>query len=397
LLLLAVVLARTLIQQQLALCFLCRIDTASCQRRLARILSWDAAHTRHLQRVWCRAVIRGFAPGRGRLTLVMDWTLHRDRCRSLWIMLPVGGRAVPMVFWLAPPEMGGEGSQRALEDRAVLELRSWLGQRRVLLIGDRGFRGRDRMRFLEKHQFQFILRVTGDTQIKVGRKWLALQEVAPPLGKRRHFEQVLFGKEGPAAERIRVNLVAVHQPLLAPRPERTNKGKKSGQQRDETVWYLATNLPLGTDAAALYRQRMQIEETFRDLKALLGMEQERTKEPWKRLVPLMWALMIGEALALHAGGVGEQPLPRPPRCRRDATEAPGPKQPEYRRESATREGLHRLVVDLILGDSPLREELQAIAAKSERMKQRPQVKGRRRTTPALHRRTSRSSSIHSHA
>jgi hypothetical protein len=165
-LVIAIQLARTLVQRQLALYLLLAISSESCYRRLERLLGWNPARWEPLQQAWLRAVLRCFAPGSGRLTLLIDWTLHRDRCRSLWVMLPLGGRAVPLAFWLTPLTLGGKGAQRSLEDQALTQLRAWLpAGRRVLLIGDRGFRGRDRMRFLQQMCFQFILPVTGDPMV----------------------------------------------------------------------------------------------------------------------------------------------------------------------------------------------------------------------------------------
>ena len=88
----ALQLARTLVLRQVALYLVCVISTASGYRRLERLLSTDAAVFQPLQRAWVRLVLRLFAPGRGRVPLLMDGTWHRDRCRSLWVMLPVGGR-----------------------------------------------------------------------------------------------------------------------------------------------------------------------------------------------------------------------------------------------------------------------------------------------------------------
>jgi len=119
----AVQLARTLLLRQLALFLLLGITPARCYRRLQRVLSWEQEKTwKPLSRLWVRAVLRCFAPGRGRVPVLGDWTLHRDRCRSLWAMLPVGGRAVPLAFWLAGSELGGPGAQRKFEDRAFQEL-----------------------------------------------------------------------------------------------------------------------------------------------------------------------------------------------------------------------------------------------------------------------------------
>src|SRR5437870_7500169 len=150
-LVLAIQLARTLIHRQLALYLFCAISSDACYRRLERMLSWDPKLWEPLQRAWIRAVLACFAPGSGRLTLLIDWTPHRDRCKSLWIMLPLGGRAVPLAFWLAPLGTGGAGTRRALEDQALTRLRGWVrSRRRVLLIGDRGFCGRDRVHLLKR-------------------------------------------------------------------------------------------------------------------------------------------------------------------------------------------------------------------------------------------------------
>jgi hypothetical protein len=397
-LILAVQFARTLIQRQLALYLVLVISSASCYRRLERLLDWKPATWEAFSRAWVRAVLATFAPGHGMLVLLIDWTLHRDRCRSLWVMLPVGGRAVPLAFWLAPMTMGGKGSQRAFEDEALTRLREWLPQRRrAVLIGDRGFRGRDRMQFLKRRGFRFVLRVTGDTQIEVRRgkewEWVALRDVTPALGERRMWRRVRYGKSKQGGA-LFVNLVAVRQELVAPKAVRTNKGKPTGQTVEEAVWFLATDLPLRIDVAALYFQRMQIEESFRDAKALLGLEQERTKAPWERLRSLVWALTMGLALDLQQGEGALPASPRLPLCEGQPREVPPAAVPDYRAESATREGLHTLVVEAVLGTSPFTRELHAMAAKSERMKARPQVRDRRRSTPAPRRRVKRESRLH---
>jgi hypothetical protein len=396
-LILAVQLARSLIQRQLALYLLCLISSASCYRRLERILSWKPGTWEGFARAWVRAVLITFAPGNGSVVLLIDWTLHRDRCRSLWVMLPVGGRAVPLAFWLAPLEMGGKGSQRQFEDEALTQLRAWLPKgRRAVLIGDRGFRGLDRMRFLKRLGFHFVLRVTGDTQIECGGQWVALRDVMPKLGERKQWRRVRYGKSA-HGEPLFVNLVALRQQLVAPKRVRTNKGKPTSKTIEETVWFLATDLPLRIDVAALYFQRMQVEESFRDLKNLLGLEQERTKRPWERLRSLMWALTVGLTLDLQRGDAPPQVAPRLPLCPKDADKVPPATIPPYRAESATREGLHQLIVEVVLGTSPLAAELHAIAAKSARMQARPQVRERRRDTPALRRRHKSPFQILSHA
>jgi DDE family transposase len=395
LLIVAIQFARTFIGRQLALGMICTISSGSCYRRLQRLLGKHASLSQRLARVWVRLVVRVFAPGRGRLNLLIDWTWHTTRCRSLWIMLPVGGRAVPLAFWLAPPALSGKGSQRAFEDEAMRQLRQWLPRgRRALLIGDRGFGGLDRMHFLRGLGFHFLLRVQGQTQIRVPEAWIALREAAPPIGQRKQWEGVLLGKQEARQRQLPVNVIAVRQELLRPKRVCNWKGKPTGKTTEETTWFLITDLPLGTDAVALYQLRMQIEETFRDYKAVLGLEQEATQRPWERLGVLLWALMIGMALDLKLGGAAPAKAPRAPRISRQAREAPAPVVPAYRSESALREGLHALLVQVVLGPSLLRDELAAVATKAEHMKARPQVRERRRGTPEIRSRVKSNARIH---
>jgi len=112
---------------------------------------------------------------------------------------------------------------------------------------------------------------------------------------------VRYGKE-PSKEPFTVNLIAGRQALPIPKVVLTNKGKKTGKTVEETIWFLATDLPLSTAAVAPYAQRMQIEQSFRDSDRLLGLEREQTQQPWVLLRTLLWALQIGYTLDLQLGG-----------------------------------------------------------------------------------------------
>jgi len=59
----AIQLARTLIQRQLALYLLWAISSDACYRRLERLLAWDPQLWEPLQRAWIRAVLACFALG----------------------------------------------------------------------------------------------------------------------------------------------------------------------------------------------------------------------------------------------------------------------------------------------------------------------------------------------
>ena len=109
----------------------------------------------------------------------------------------------------------------------------------------------------------------------------------------------------------------------------------------------------------------------------------------------MWGLMLGMTLDLHLAGAGPA-AGGTPRLPGPAHAAPPVAVPEYRSESATREGLHQLIVQLVLTPSLLGATLRAVAAKSVRLQQRPQVRERRRATPAPRCRQKKESLLHAH-
>src|SRR5438067_8791048 len=68
----AVQLARTFILRQVALFLVLGITTASCYRHLQRVLAWEQEKTwKPLSQLWVRTILRTFAPGRGRLPLLI--------------------------------------------------------------------------------------------------------------------------------------------------------------------------------------------------------------------------------------------------------------------------------------------------------------------------------------
>jgi len=90
----------------------------------------------------------------------------------------------------------------------------------------------------------------------------------------------------------------------------------TGETETETVWYLATNLPLTVDVVAVYAMRMQMEESFRDYKREFGLEREQTKDPVRRLPLLLRALGVVVALKVRKGQAVGMWRPPPRRARR---------------------------------------------------------------------------------
>jgi len=379
LLVIAVQLNSTLVLSRLSLCLLLVITSGSCYRRLQRVLGAEGRWPQTaLRTAWARAVLRVFAPGRGRLPVLLDWTFHEQRVKTLWAMIPVGGRAVPIAFWLVAYVSGGKGTIRAVEDRALRELRRMLPRRRpIVIVGDRGFRGKERMRLLTELGFHYLLRAKADVKVWVDGEKRLLSEMTPKIGERVEYESIGYGSHQPVV----CQLVACRLSLPRPKPVESNKKVLSGKMRQDAVWFLVSDLPLSVDLAGVYALRMQVEETFRDFKSLFGLERERVQEPLSRLPLLLWAMMIGVAMDLL---MSRETTPQAPkRLPRNRKMGARKKAVRYPASSATREGFHHLLVFLFLGGSPLSDMLLETNALSQRWQNRPQVKDRKRDTPAL--------------
>ncbi len=402
LLVLALQLGRTLTLWRLAVSVMLPIRVESCYQRLKRLVG-QTPQWNTLKRAWVRALLAECGLPDGPLALIIDWTMHTDRCRSLWVMIPVGGRCIPLAFWLTANTFGGPGQQRAFEDAALRELQDWLPAGvEVLLIGDRGFGGRDRMRFVQDELgWKFVFRVTGDAVIRRsvrvhtrrGWRWGAVWERVdahpPAVGTGWQQRQVVYGR----GRSFVVNVVAVCQAAVG-----------ADGTAQAPVWYLATNLEQSAaEIAAWYALRMQIEETFRDYKDGFGMEREATRCPEQRLTWLLYGLQIAVGLELLAGAAaagGEvAPATGAPRAGAPDAAASPDEAPagapagvptagagRYRTVSDVRRGAHAQLTALVLGEPLLKQEVRAAAAKATRMAQRPQVVKRRRPAPTKNRR-----------
>jgi hypothetical protein len=118
LLVLALSLARTFTLWQLAVAVLLPVRLESCYQRLQRMLAWAPIDWQRLQLAWIHWVLRHFAQPGQPLLLLIDWTMHTDRCRSLWVQRDVGlGRGLPLAFWLSANRFGGPRQATRLRGR----------------------------------------------------------------------------------------------------------------------------------------------------------------------------------------------------------------------------------------------------------------------------------------
>jgi hypothetical protein len=209
-------------------------------------------------------------------------TLSDGRTSGYWLMFlatPYQGRAIPCHFVsYSSRTIHAEASSRnRYHFQAFAQVKGLLGEKPLVL--DREFSYLELMQALVTEQLNFVIR------LKVGPNFFDQEGKPVPLsvqkGEKRILNKVFYlGK-------VFVNVIGVWQEGLS-----------------EPMWVM-TNLP-AEQGLAIYLQRMKIEETFRDMKNLLGLQKMMTKKRhWmEKMVALIMiaysaTLILGESLPNH--------------------------------------------------------------------------------------------------
>jgi hypothetical protein len=204
--------------------------------------------------------------GRGPLPLLLDFTCLGGGGEG-WcvfqVSVPWQGRALPVYrvpLTRSQPEIG----QREL----VLQVLDWLtvvlpGPRsRYVLVMDRGFPGHELINDLRARGWRFVLRVPCEWTVKHRRFQGAFRDAraAQRIGPRPEClpeAQLGWRATGPRAHQTSCRAHVVWYWGV-------------GYQEP---WYLVTSERRAGRAVAIYRQRMQIEAEFRDLKGPWGLDE----------------------------------------------------------------------------------------------------------------------------
>jgi len=145
--------------------------------------------------------------------------------------------------------------------------------KQVVLIMDAGF-GEDWLKAIERCNWYWLVRIRQGKMIKLNadQPWQGVKEVIPQLPQRTtSFDEAHIMKEHQHACRVITTRKAPTQrkkPVKAPRNDKagSNKYRRSACE----PWILATNLPKAdfetTKVVRYYSKRMQIEQSFRDVK-----------------------------------------------------------------------------------------------------------------------------------
>jgi len=219
-----------------------------------------------------RAITATLLLGNNRPVIIVDWSdFELDR---QWLMLkaavPVGGRAISLYERVFPfRRYNSPGAHREF----LHALRSILPDGcRPIIVTDAGFRG-PWFRAVESYGWDWVGRIRN--KIKYYReetaRWCFTDSLYPEAtSEPRYVGEMALSRRH--HYRFRLYLVRAHKPRIGRPPRRgpTRSNTTMYRRLHRAPWLLATSLPHDLGSAQrvteLYAQRMQIEETFRDLK-----------------------------------------------------------------------------------------------------------------------------------
>ena len=236
------------------------------------------------------------------LGLIVDWTSFdvtlpkmaklsgRRKYQVLTIGVPHRGRTIPLLSVVYERDkMPERGSQNRWEEQALTQVLAALPQGvRPVVIGDRAFGRAEFIRWLQGRRVDYVLRVRRGTIITAGdgRQW-KLGKEGLKQGEVRWVTNVRYATYHDRPRDLWVNLACSWR---SPKRRRADKKGKEYQE----PWYLVTSLGNLGWAVAWYRQRMWIEENFKDFHSTFGLDDAQVGSA-QRFAPLVAALSLAVA------------------------------------------------------------------------------------------------------
>lgn len=226
-------------------------------------------------------------PRRRKVLVIIDETHLPFNYQAIFSAIAYKGRALPFAFVLFRfSEI--EKSQNLIEYEFFKLVAKLFKENKPIFIMDRGYCDVKIVKKLREIGVDFIIRA-------ISNVWVEIDEFnfKGPLGRFREigfFENCRYHKK----EKEVLNIAA----------GRNEKG--------ENIWVISNLHPLIT--LELYKLRMQIEETFRDIKSLLGLKKLKLRDDEyketkleKILIALMCSIVISayleEEAKVYAGGL----------------------------------------------------------------------------------------------
>lgn len=225
--------------------------------------------------------------GQGLWPVVFDQT-KAGSTQSLVAGVPFEGRVMPLAAYTFdyPWKTIAPHSQNDLERIFLIDVQSALPAGvKAVFIGDRGFARAALLRQCWDERRLFIIRGRRGTVVYHQGKRTKLGDLKTKAHKAKRFHSVLYH----AKQQVPVDIIVYREPAF-----------------DET-WYLlvppfSEEILGASQVVDLYRQRMKIEQAFRDFKTHLGLRGLKLKvRIAERMGRLILAFLIAYCLALLLG------------------------------------------------------------------------------------------------
>lgn len=206
------------------------------------------------------------------LPIVIDLCFMKDdrQVQMLSAELVNKGRSIPLYR-----EVFSEGQLKRRAPDFIARLKQCIGfNRKVIIIMDAGF-FEDWFKAIEAAGWYWIARVRMGRSMYLAEKqaWLSYSDYISSVGRRvkTHTDVLLTKKHKHACRLVSVKKAAKGRHCITTR-KKISRGSASASynKASKEPWVLASNLPTSVSARKIikfYEKRMQIEESFRDLKS----------------------------------------------------------------------------------------------------------------------------------
>lgn len=205
------------------------------------------------------------------LPIIIDVCFMKDdrEIQMLSAEVATKGRSIPIYR-----EVFSEGELKGRTKNFLKNLSLCIPKgREVIVIMDAGFYD-EWFSTIESYGWYWICRIRQGKSLKFEDKeeWISIKDFIPEIKKTKNYDDVLLTKRHKHICRIITTVNALKgRKVKVSRGKTTSKiasGRYNSSAREP--WILATNLPSEKKSTAiinLYRKRMQIEESFRDVKS----------------------------------------------------------------------------------------------------------------------------------
>ncbi len=205
------------------------------------------------------------------LPIVIDLCFLKDDhdVQMLSAELATQGRTIPLYR-----EVFEEGQLKGREKEFISRLSKCIPpDRDILIIMDAGF-GDNWFEAIESQAWYWLVRARSGKYLKLSndQEWQEVSELFSQIGPRaKCYQNAYITKKQPRACRVITKQGSLVSKRKKPArlPRNYNSANGNYQRLAKEPWVLATNLPKEYDTTEVlnsYKKRMQIEESFRDIK-----------------------------------------------------------------------------------------------------------------------------------